>query len=355
MTLLKHTNGSGNSNRAEAGRHGSTESSGAESLRSTDTVRGPFGSFGQQGGQKDGRPPVRVNTNKRLQYVYPGSDIIELLEVARKSLGPLDLFGSLCCVVLSYRVERMILDRKDSEVSPHTVKPAPANARGTIAPWEQQETPSAAAQLNNYRSDLSVLQNTGNIPTITQQPPSAISPWTTANEKGPAMATSIFAGSFYNDSNENLGQISPGFSPPDGMRFPTDDNRRPSVASGTTVSSTGSKSSFSGKYKKKLQGFFGEDYPVGDGSGSRQNSETSSMQGGVLPAFAPGGGSRNRNNSMNDAMLRSGPPSPTSSRPRTPAAGPSSEVTPWVYQDSQVSALFRFNVHSRFQARPARA
>ncbi|KAK5712018.1 hypothetical protein LTR15_012086 [Elasticomyces elasticus] len=299
MTLLKHTNGSGNSNKAEAGRHGSTESSGAESLRSTDTVRGPFGSFGQQGGQKDGRPPVRVNTNKRLQ-----------------------------------------LDRKDSEVSPHTVKPAPANARGTIAPWEQQETPSAAAQLNNYRSDLSVLQNTGNIPTITQQPPSAISPWTTANEKGPAMATSIFAGSFYNDSNENLGQISPGFSPPDGMRFPTDDNRRPSVASGTTVSSTGSKSSFSGKYKKKLQGFFGEDYPVGDGSGSRQNSETSSMQGGVLPAFAPGGGSRNRNNSMNDAMLRSGPPSPTSSRPRTPAAGPSSEVTPWVYQDSQNDSFF---------------
>ena len=62
------------------------------------------------------------------------------------------------------------------------------------------------------------------------------------------------------------------------------------------------------------------------------------MQGGIVPPFAPGG-SRNRNNSMNDAMLRanSGPPSPTSSRPRTPpgSVGPSSEVTPWVFQDTQ--------------------
>ena len=236
------------------------------------------------------------------------------------------------------------IERKDSEVSPHTVtKPAPSNARGDIAPWEQPDAPSPATQLNNYRSELSAMQG-GSIPTITQQPPSAISPWSGTNEKMPPMPTSIFAGSFYNDSSENLGQISPGFSPPDGMRFPTDgsDDRRPSVA---TVSSTGSKSSISGvssRYKKKLQGFFGEEYPgAGDGAGSRQGSETSSMQGGALPAFAPGGGgSRNRNNSMNDAMLRSGPPSPTSSRPRTPGGpgsqGASSEVTPWVFQDQQV-------------------
>jgi len=233
------------------------------------------------------------------------------------------------------------LERKDSEVSPLTVKPAPANARGTIAPWEQQETTSPATQLSNYRSDLSVLQSSGNIPSTTQQSPSTISPFASGNGEGPPMATSIFAGSFYNDSSENLGQISPGFSPPDGMRFPTDgDDRRPSVASGTTVSSTGSKSSFSGKYKKKLQGFFGEEYPGADGSASRQNSETSSIQGAPLPAFAPGGGSRERDNSVNDAMLRSTPPSPTNvSRPRTPR--PSSEVTPWVYQDAQVRGWSR--------------
>ncbi|KAF2772582.1 adenylate cyclase protein [Teratosphaeria nubilosa] len=124
------------------------------------------------------------------------------------------------------------------------------------------------------------------------------------------------------------------------MGFPGDpDDRRPSIASATTVSSTGSKSSIGGRTRKKLQGFFGEDvysHAAQDAGGSRQNSEASSMQGGVVPAFAPGGGSRLRNNSMNDNMLRSGPPSPSgASRPRTPvpALQPSSEVTPWVFQD----------------------
>lgn len=206
--------------------------------------------------------------------------------------------------------------------------------------------PSPGTQFNNYRSELNVLQGSGSIPSINRQPPTA-TPWSGSkeNEQQPPMATSIFGGSFYNDSSENLGQISPGFAPPNGMTFPGDgDDRRPSIASATTVSSSGSKSSFGGRYRKKLQGFFGEDFrtddPQNGGSGSRHDSETSSMQGGQLPAFAPGGGSRNRNNSMNDAIMgRSGPPSPTSSRPRTPAPGPSSEVTPWVYQDAQVSGM----------------
>jgi len=150
------------------------------------------------------------------------------------------------------------------------------------------------------------------------------------------MPTSVF-GSFYNDSNENLSQVSPGFAPPGGMGFSGDgEDRRPSIASATTVSSQGSKGSIGGKYRKKLQGFFGEEFADPNGSSSRQNSEASSLKG-VLPSFAPGG-SRNRNNSMNDAMLVGGPPSPGSSRPRTPAHGPSSEVTPWVFQDTQVGS-----------------
>lgn len=236
------------------------------------------------------------------------------------------------------------IDRKDSEVSPSTIlsKPTAANARGTIAPWEQEDADSPNTQLKNYRNDLFVHQGSGTIPSINRQPPSTASPWPSNNNNNQEtqMPTSIFDGSFYNDSNENLGQISPGFAPNNGVGFPTDgDDRRPSIASATTVSSSGSKSSFSGKVHKKLQGFFGEDVFPPNGSGSRQNSETSSVKGGVLPAFAPGGGSRNRNNSMNDAMLRSRPPSPSSSRPRTPGVGPSSEVTPWVYQDTQVSRV----------------
>lgn len=155
------------------------------------------------------------------------------------------------------------------------------------------------------------------------------------------MPTSVFGGTFYNDSSENLAPVSPGFVPSNSTQYSGDDaDRRPSIASATTVSSTGSKSSVSGKFHKKLQGFFGDEYNNMQ-EASRQGSETSSMQGS-LPAFAPGGsssGSRNRNNSVNDGMQQSGQPSPTSSRPRTPAQQQppqSSEVTPWMYQDTQV-------------------
>ena len=217
------------------------------------------------------------------------------------------------------------LDRKDSEVSPGTLpaRSQPANARSNIAPWDSE--PTSGDQGSKY---------SGNVPSINRQPPSA-SPWSGSNDK-PQMPTSVFGGTFYNDSTDNLGQVSPGFAPPNGMGFPGDgDDRRPSIASANTVSSSGSKSSVSGKAHRKLQNFFGEEYK-GLEEGSRQGSETSSMQSS-LPAFAPGGGSqRNRNNSVNDGSQQSGPPSPSSSRPRTPAHAPSSEVTPWVFQDSQV-------------------
>lgn len=219
------------------------------------------------------------------------------------------------------------LDRKDSEVSPGTVqaKPVPANARQNITPWE----------------DTSPTEDQ-NVPHISRQPPTAthpVTPW--HSESRPTqMPHSIFGGSYFNDSSDNLGQISPGHAPPGGMGFAGDgEDRRPSIASATTVSSTGSKNSIGGRVHKKLQGFFGEEPPgqLNDShSSSRQNSETSSMQNGQLPPFAPGAGSRNRNNSMNDAMLRSGPPSRSGSRPRTPIPQPSSEVTPWEFQSTEV-------------------
>lgn len=214
------------------------------------------------------------------------------------------------------------LDRKDSEVSPFT-KPAPNNARANIAPWDAEAEPAPTEQPS--------IQSRS-IPAINRQSPSA-SPWPSTNDKAAPMPTSVFGGTFYNDSSENLGQISPGFVPHNGMNFPEGDDRRPSIASATTVSSTGSKSSAGGKFHKKLQGFFGEEY-TGLKEPSRQNSETSSVQGNSAQS-ASLASSRNRNNSLNDATMRSGPPSPSSSRPRTPAA-PSSEVTPWVYQDTQV-------------------
>jgi hypothetical protein len=55
-------------NGQQQSRHGSAESSGAESYRSDATIRagsGGGGSFSSGRGT-----PVRVNTNKRLQYVH---------------------------------------------------------------------------------------------------------------------------------------------------------------------------------------------------------------------------------------------------------------------------------------------
>jgi adenylate cyclase len=152
------------------------------------------------------------------------------------------------------------------------------------------------------------------------------------------MAASVW-GSFFNDSNEDITQLSPRLTRPgsqdDGMGFPRDD-RRPSMASATTVSSTGSKSSGTrAGYHKRLQNVFGEDFP----QDSRQNSDTSLPAPYVTEAQSLRAG-RNRANSQNNTLgssFNSRPNSPVGSRPRTPL--PSSEVTPWEYQDYKVSAV----------------
>ncbi|KAI2485941.1 PP2C multi-domain protein [Pyrenophora tritici-repentis] len=228
---------------------------------------------------------------------------------------------------------------KESEISPGTVPPAPPPKDASHRPrrppnWDGPTTTS----FGDHRKQLAVLETSGNrVPSISRNPPTASSanshmaPWSTTN--GGAMANSVWS-SFFNDSNEDLAQPSPGFRPQSGSRedsmgFPLKDDRRPSVASATTVSSTGSKSSISRGFHKKLQNIFGDDFPA-DG---RQHSDTS------LP-YAPDAQSqrpmRNRGNSLNNTIgssHQSRPVSPTNSRPRTPQA--SSEVTPWEFQDSK--------------------
>lgn len=170
------------------------------------------------------------------------------------------------------------------------------------------------------------------MPSISRNPPTAsstnsqVAPWASP-PNGVNMANSVWS-SFFNDSNEDVSSSSPGFRPAtstreDSMGFPMKDDRRPSVASATTVSSTGSKSSMGRGFHKRLQNVFGEDFPADD----RQNSDTSlnTQQ-------------RNRGNSLSNTIgskQQSRPTSPTSSRPRTPQA--SSEVTPWEFQDSKVT------------------
>lgn len=236
---------------------------------------------------------------------------------------------------------------RDAEISPGSgpSKLPPANPVNRSA-WEYNQ---AATDFGNYRRDLKVLDGSGGqIPSISRHPPTATSPhppnWSAGGNTPAQMPTSIF-GSFYNDSEDELGQLSPGFRPgsANDNGFPADD-RRPSVASATTVSSSGSKSSVGRNFHKKLQGFFGEEPP----SDSRQNSEAS-LPHQPQPSNAQQYANRIRANSTNNTIGSSfgggsRPASPTSSRPRTPL--PSSEVTPWEFQDYQVSHLRSAIMHS---------
>jgi adenylate cyclase len=229
---------------------------------------------------------------------------------------------------------------KEPDVSPTTVPPAPP-------PKDPQYQ---ASDFLGYRKELGVLQTSGDrIPSISRNPPTAASassqhaPWASSSTNGSSMAHGGW-GSFYDSSEENDQQLSHGFSHPgggynkeDAMGFPQD-LRRPSAASATTVSSTGSKSSFSRGFHKKLQKVFGEDFP-GD---ERQNSDSSlNTASHITETQSLRGPQRNRGNSIANTvgsggyLSRSG--SPTSLRPRTPL--PSSEVTPWDFQDPRVATL----------------
>ncbi|KAF2200568.1 PP2C-domain-containing protein [Delitschia confertaspora ATCC 74209] len=227
------------------------------------------------------------------------------------------------------RVER------EAQISPGTIPPIPP-PKDTSHPYNPRTSQwdvARSTDFGNYRKDLAVLETSGSrLPSISRNSPSATSltpPWPSSN--GATMPTSVF-GSFFNDSNEDI--ISPGFRPSSGKdERSLTEQRRPSGASAHTMSSSGSKSSISRGFHKKLQGFFGEEYP-GD---SRQNSDASLTTNPPYGAESQSlKSNRNRNNSVNRTLgssVNSRPGSPVDSRPRTPL--PSSEVTPWEFQDTK--------------------
>ncbi|KAL5332936.1 hypothetical protein BJX70DRAFT_382476, partial [Aspergillus crustosus] len=143
-------------------------------------------------------------------------------------------------------------------------------------------------------------------------------------------------GTFFHDYSEH--EASPAtatFRPGTGRTFTSEppdfdyngDHRRPSVASATTISSQGSKSS-GGRFRKKLQGFFGDDYGAGD---SKNNDDTyqnlgprpSSIDQFKARERADSEGSKHASDVSQDEGQQH-------ARPRTPL--PSSDITPWVYQ-----------------------
>ena len=174
--------------------------------------------------------------------------------------------------------------------------------------------------------------------------------------------TGGMATSFYDDSSENVSvasQLSPAFrtnsltlsryhsnpaqtptgsihngglESPDAPYF--NDDRRPSVASiATTASSQGSRASDRRGGLRKLQGFFGEEFP------GRDDASISTAGGGKdsrSHSYSHGRPHRDRNHS--NATDRDA--SPSSSRPRTPVPAP--EVVPFLYQEVDVSFVLVF-------------
>lgn len=211
------------------------------------------------------------------------------------------------------------------------------------------------SDLANYRRDLAILEtSTSRAPQIQYSPPSGsitpqLAPWMAGNGSSPPSYPG--GTSFYNDSSDTQSvnsQLSPanqpssfGSGPSAGTQDspePThdDQDRRPSVASIATASSTGSKTSVNRGGFRKLQGFFGEEFP------GRDSSDTS------LPASVAGKDQHSRSYSHSQQSQRgrkhssaastdqTREGSPTSSRPRTPVPAP--EVVPFLYQDNTVSS-----------------
>ena len=117
--------------------------------------------------------------------------------------------------------------------------------------------------------------------------------------------------------------------PPDPIFFP--DDRRPSVISATSASSQASSSKPKNSrrvHNKKLVGFFGED--------SRESSKSSDTSVATTNQrdHSTSSHSRRNNSVYTNNSIDGRPASENSSRPRTP---PSSDVTPWLFQDFKVS------------------
>lgn len=240
-------------------------------------------------------------------------------------------------------------EESDSHVSPTTSFAAKSGTQSEpILPRDYN-----MSELGNHRRQLSVLE-TDRVPKIKQQPPTGgpspqIAPWMSSSNT-PSNSQPMQM-SFYNDSTESLpstqlgqSQQSPGhlrtgsrsgfvLIEKDASGTPSyTDDRRPSVASiATTASSTGSKTSGTRGGFRKLQGFFGEEFPGRDGSdGSLPTSLASKDPRGR--SYSHSRSHRGRQFSNATDPTREASPSPA--RPRTPAP----EVVPFLYQDNTVGA-----------------
>lgn len=202
---------------------------------------------------------------------------------------------------------------------------------GTIRDFPRERGTAVASSPNKPSSSQNGVPQHG--------PSTDIAPW--------ARDCAFEAGSFdagglldkANGRSQGISSVRPGTGQsaasdsPDLIFCPED--RRPSVISATSASSQTSVSKpKSGRrvHNKKLAGFFGED--------SRESSKSSDTSIATTGQRDPSISSHSRrNNSVYTNNSTDGrPASGNSSRPRTP---PSSDVTPWLFQDFKVRPRVR--------------
>ena len=198
----------------------------------------------------------------------------------------------------------------------------------------------------NYRQEMGGLEVSGKVPSISRDSPSTgttnseIAPWATEAPSLPYLPSGMLNGSFFDDTQEK-GQKSPSLRPGTGHTGASEspdhtlsgDDRRPSIASATTVSSQGSTQRLSGSKqsnRKRLAGFFYEESPR-----DNQRDSDASLPSRTLSREHSIHAKEKRSSSVHTNSYEGPPISPTNSRPRTPP--PSSEVTPWLFQDFKVS------------------
>ncbi|KAM0254800.1 hypothetical protein ACHAQJ_006399 [Trichoderma viride] len=210
----------------------------------------------------------------------------------------------------------------DLQISPTT---STVTTRGAMSPTTSRESGRRLSDLTNYRRDLAVLDPPRGHSNPSNYPASLL------DESADNMSIfSQFSPGLHGLGSRTGASSSMGLQDsPEPLYYP--DGRRPSAASvTTTASSTGSKASGPRGGMRKLQGFFGEEFP------GRDSSESS------LPTSYMGKDQRSRSYShtrpthrdrnYSNATDHTRDASPASSRPRTPVPAP--EVVPFLYQDN---------------------
>lgn len=256
----------------------------------------------------------------------------------------------------------------ESQVSPTSTT---AGSRLALSPSSTASTTSLRdprdnhrmSDLANYRRDLAILDPAGGRPHQNQQSNPAtgslsqIAPWMSG---GTSIASTGGTSTFYNDSTDNLSlssQLSPGIrglvgrpsqtttgsnDSPDAAYFT--DERRPSIASiTTTASSQGSRTSATRGGLRKLQGFFGEEFPGRDSSETSLSHPTGKEH--RSHSYSHNRPHRDRNYSNATDHGRDASPH---SRPRTPVPAP--EVVPFLYQEADVRFAPLLTCHSQHLA-----